>query len=292
LPADGLRALVLVPTPDYPEPWRWAYDVEAQALEQAGIAVEPAPWTEARDLSGFDCVLPLVVWGYHLRFAEWLRLLDRLESEPVPCINPPALLRWNSDKLYLAELGTKGVPTVETLPVDKLTGEALAEARAHFGSDNVVVKPPVSASATGTFLLRAGEGVPPEVAGQRMLVQPFVEGVATEGEYSLIFFGGRFSHAIVKRPKTGDFRVQPHLGGVDLPCAPPDGAEELARAALAAAPAEATYARVDMVPGREGLQIIELELIEPALFLHHAPDGGAAFASAVRGAVEQPEADR
>ena len=87
---------------------------------------------------------------------------------------------------------------------------------------------------------------------------------------------------MVKRPKAGDFRVQPHLGGTTVTCAAPAGGIEIARAALAATPAKATYARVDMVPDGSGnLMIMELELVEPALFLDHAPDGGAAFAKAI-----------
>jgi len=119
-----------------------------------------------------------------------------------------------------------------------------------------------------------------------MLVQPFLRSVAEEGEYSIMLFGGRFSHAIVKRPRAGDYRVQPHLGGTELPCTAPAGAIDLAHAALAAAPAEAVYARVDMVRDNDGeLAIIELELIEPSLWLQHAGDGGASFVSAIRAAL-------
>ena len=119
-----------------------------------------------------------------------------------------------------------------------------------------------------------------------MIVQPMIEEIAVEGEFSLMLFDGEFSHAVVKRPKRGDFRVQPHLGGVTLPSAPPPGGIELAKQALAAAPATATYARVDMVPDDEGtLRIMELELVEPALFLDHAPDGGAAFTRSILSAV-------
>ena len=115
-----------------------------------------------------------------------------------------------------------------------------------------------------------------------MMIQPFLRSVTDEGEYSLMLFGGRFSHCIVKRPKTGDYRVQPHLGGSEQPVAAPEGAVALAEAALAAAPCEAAYARVDMVRGNDGLlSVIELELIEPALWLQHAPDGGASFAAAI-----------
>lgn len=283
------HVLILVPDLAYPEPWAWAFHVEAHALRSAGFQVSARPWTAPGNLESFAAVLPLVVWGYHERFDEWQALLDRLERERSRCINPVPLLRWNSDKSYLAELDGRGVPSVPTLAVGALDEHALREARERFGCEQLVVKPPVSASATGTFLVEPGQPVPTEVAGRRMLVQPFMASIASQGEYSLMLFAGRFSHAIVKTPKTGDFRVQPHLGGTERPCPPPAGAEALARAALAVPPAEAVYARVDMVADDEGkLRIMELELIEPALWLQHAPDQGAGFASAVRRAIEQP----
>jgi glutathione synthase/RimK-type ligase-like ATP-grasp enzyme len=289
LAASKPHVLILVPDPLYPEPWAWAFHVEAEVLRSAGFEVTARPWTAPGDLRPFDAVLPLVVWGYHLRYAEWLALLDRLEAEQAPCLNPPSLLRWNGDKAYLAELEAKGVPTVPTLTVDALNAAALGRARAQFGCEQLVIKPAVSASATGTFLLGPGDPMPDEASGRRMLVQPFMSAIARDGEYSLMLFDGRFSHAIVKTPKSGDFRVQPHLGGSERPCPAPDGAIELALLALAAAPAEAIYARVDMVADDAGqYRIMELELIEPALWLQHAPDGGAGFASAVRRAIEQP----
>jgi glutathione synthase/RimK-type ligase-like ATP-grasp enzyme len=284
-----MRAVVLTPAPDYWEPWGWAYDVEAAALEAAGIAVEPRAWTELGDLAGVDAVLPLVAWGYHSRVAEWLALLDRMDAaDAPPMLNPPALLRWNSDKAYLAGLAAAGVATVASRTVEALDEDALAEARATFG-DQLVVKPLVSASADDTFRIRPGDPIPARVRGKRMLVQPFMRSIAAQGEYSLMLFGGVFSHAVVKRPKPGDFRVQPHLGGSETPCEPPPGAIDLAKAALAAAPAAAAYARVDMVADPDGaLRIMELELIEPALWLQHAPDQGAAFARAIASAIERP----
>lgn len=274
------RAIVLVPAPDYPERWDWAYDVEAAALERGGLSVDACPWTELDALSG-DIVLPLVAWGYHARFATWLALLDRLEAEGANVANPVPVLRWNSDKKYLVELGARGIPTIPTRYVPAFDAIALAEARADFGAD-LVIKPPVSAAADGTFRLGPADGAPAGALGQPMMIQPFLPSVAAEGEYSLLLFDGGFSHAVVKRPKAGDYRVQPHLGGREKACVPPDGAIELAQRALAAAPAETTYARVDLIRGRDGdLKVIELELIEPSLWLEHAPDGGASFAAAV-----------
>ncbi|HYC95448.1 MAG TPA: hypothetical protein VEB39_07095 [Sphingomicrobium sp.] len=282
-----MRAAILVPAPDYPEDWDWAYEVEAAVLLRAGFSVESRPWTEAGDLSGFDLVMPLVAWGYHLDPPRWHELLDRMERERWPVLNAVPLLRWNSDKRYLAKLGLKGVATIPTRLVERLDEVALAEARADFGEE-LVIKPPVSAAADGTHRLGVHDLLPDDARGGPMMVQPFLRSVADEGEYSILLFGGRFSHAIVKRPKAGDYRVQPHLGGTELPCSPPEGAIELAHAALAAAPATAAYARVDMVRDNQGqLAIIELELIEPSLWLQHAPDGGAAFASAVKAALTQ-----
>ena len=284
-----MKCAVLVPDPEYPEAWNWAYDVQADALKASGAQVDAVPWTRAGDLTGYDLILPLVVWGYHLQYTEWLALLDRFERLALPVINPPALLRWNSDKAYLAEFDARGIPTVHTMAVDALDEHALAGARTRFGCDELVVKPPVSASATGTHRLRANDRIPDDVAGERMLIQPFMPSVAIEGEYSILLFDDVYSHALVKRPKAGDFRVQPHLGGTEVPCGPPPGAVDLAKAALAAAPAPATYARVDMVADEQGeLRIMELELIEPSLWLDLAPDRGAAFVDAVRNAALNP----
>jgi glutathione synthase/RimK-type ligase-like ATP-grasp enzyme len=282
-----MRIAVLVPAPEYPEPWRWAYDVEADALIKAGAVVEPVVWTDAGDLSGFDLVLPLVAWGYHLDYARWLAFLEQAERTGIQLINPPELLRWNSDKAYLAELGDAGVPTVPTLAVESCCDADLEEARRRFGCDWLVIKPPVSASAMGAHRIGSSDDLPAGSRGKPMIVQPLIEEISRTGEFSLMLFNGQFSHAVVKRPRSGDFRVQEYHGGVTRPCgAPPEGAIGLAQAALAAAPAKATYARVDIVPDGEGtLRIMELELIEPSLFLDHAHDGGAAFTKAILSAA-------
>jgi len=280
-----VRAAILTPDPDYPEAWDWAYDVEAEVLRRAGIEVEPRPWTDVGDLDGFDLVMPLVAWGYHLDPSRWHALLDRLERDKAKVLNPVTLLRWNSDKRYLAELGDKSLSVIPTRLVGALDEAALADARMEYG-DQLVIKPPVSAAADGTHRLGPNDPLPDGSRGREMMVQPFLGSVADEGEYSIMLFGGVFSHAIVKRPKPGDYRVQPHLGGTEEPCEAPPGAIELARSALAAAPAEAAYARVDLVRDDNGaLAVIELELIEPSLWLQHAPDGGASFARVVTEAI-------
>jgi glutathione synthase/RimK-type ligase-like ATP-grasp enzyme len=277
-----VRVAFLVPAPDYPTEWSWAYNAEAPALEAAGIEVVPLPWTKTGDLSAFDLILPKLVWGYHMHYPEWLDLLARLERQQFPVANPVPLLRWNGDKSYLEELAAKGIASVPSMTVSELDEAHLDDARAHFGCDELVVKPLISASAHGTFRLGSADPVPEEVRSRRMLVQPWLKAIVDSGEWSLMFFDGVFSHAVAKVPIAGEFRVQPEYGGIVQRCEPPAGSVSLAEAALAAAPAASTYARVDIVVGNEGtLQVIELELIEPALFLAHAPEAGPRFAEAV-----------
>ena len=280
------RVAILVPTPDYYEKWQPAFARKAAALTAVGLIVEQRVWTDPGDLSGYDLILPLFAWGYQRDVAVWYALLDRLESEALPVVNPVPVLRWNSDKAYLAELGAKGVTVVPTIEVAALGEAVLAAARAELDAEEVVIKPAISGGADGTHRIAAGAAVPADALGQRRLVQPLMPGILTEGEFSLFFFDGKFSHAIVKRPASGDFRVQEQFGGRERDWGASAEAQALAAAALAAPPAPPVYARVDMVGDAAGkLHIMELELIEPSLFLHHAPDKGAAFGRAVYAAI-------
>ena len=213
-------------------------------------------------------------------------------------LNPPALLRWNSDKAYLAELGRQGRADGRDATVDALDEAALAAARAAFGGE-LVIKPPVSASADGTFRLGPGDAIPDSVRGRRMLIQPFMPSIADEGEYSLMLFGGEYQPRHRQAAQGRRFpRPAASWRNRDAVRAARRARSSWRSAALAAAPAAAAYARVDMVADDDGeLLIMELELIEPALWLQHAPDGGAAFApprSAQRSSArnEQPLADR
>ena len=275
---------ILIPAEDYEEDWS-VLKTDYQRL--FGDAVAFRRWTAPGDLSGFDLVSPLIAWGYHRDCAMWFALLDRIEAEDVVMCNPVSVLRWNSDKSYLAELGTAGVATVPTLVSDALDQTALDRARATFDTQELVVKPPVSGGADGTYRLATNEPLPESVTGKRMMIQPFLPSIATEGEYSLFYFGGVFSHSIIKRPAAGDFRVQDQFGGYEEAVVAPAAAKALAQSALTAT-ARITrtdvlaYARVDMLrDGDSNFRLMELELIEPSLFLRFANDKGAAFAKAM-----------
>lgn len=249
-------------------------------LRAVGIEAVLTAFADELDLRGFQAATPLLAWGYHERIDLWSARLDDLERSGLPILNPVPTLRWNSRKTYLAELEARGVPIVPTVFVDEVTHEALDAARAHFATPLVVAKPVISAGAMGTVRLAPGDpldGAPPGSA----MIQPYLPAIVGEGEVSLIYFGGQFSHAVVKIAAPGDFRVQARLGGAARGLAAASR-EALAAAdiVLAACSHRLDYARVDLIRGADGrLLLMELEAIEPDLFLQHAPDGGAAFAA-------------
>ena len=279
-----MRLAFLSPVPEYEENWS---HIKADYIRLFGEDTTFVDWTKADNLSDFDLVTPLLAWGYPRDTATWFALLDQMQAEGVNVSNPVGVLRWNSDKSYLAELGAAGIATVPTRMSDALDQAALDDARIAFGSDILVIKPPISGGADGTFRLAASEELPNSVAGKRMMIQPYLPNIAAEGEYSLFYFGGTFSHSIIKRPAPGDFRVQDQFGGYEEVIAAPAAANALADAALAATSNitgtdTLAYARVDMLRGDDGhFRLMELELIEPSLFLRFADDEGAAFAAAI-----------
>ena len=256
---------------------RWKPSLARYLALFAALRVEavPIPWTEP--LSGFDAATPLLAWGYHRQAPRWQAVLH---NTSINMINPSSVLLWNTTKTYLEGLGEAGVSVVPTQAFSAPTPADVAAAFDHFGTDTVVVKPQVSAGSHLTRRTHRGEAcVPPACP---VLVQPFLEAVSGEGELSLFFFGGRFSHAARKVATGGDFRIQPQFGGAFSRFDPDDEAMDLARATLAAAPDGIVYARVDMIRLASGaLALMELEAIEPDLYLDLAPDGGAAFADAV-----------
>jgi hypothetical protein len=271
---------ILTPDPGYHERWQVGAD-EYRAL--FGNCVTFRAWNDAGDLSGFDLILPLLAWGYPASPSRWFGALDSWEAQALPFANPIPLLRWNTDKDYLLDLETAGVAIVPTIEVHGLQVGDLEEARAQLGCDTIIIKPPISAGAHKTYCLGRSDPIPFDVLETEMLVQPMMQAIKDEGEYSLFYFNGVLSHAILKKPAAGDFRVQEQFGGREVSIVAPAEAQSLAEASIAAAPISPLYARVDMVRDGQGqFRLMELEMIEPSLFLSFAPGGGAAFAKAVK----------
>ena len=270
---------ILTPDPDYEENWGY---VAAQYRGLFGDGLAFRTWNDAGDLTEFDLVLPLLAWGYQREPARWFRALDGWEAADARFANPIATLRWNTNKDYLFDLAEAGIAIVPTRLAHHLSTDDIAAARAAFACDGLVIKPTISGGADATYRLGQADSVPFDVLEREMLIQPLMPAIASEGEFSLFYFAGTFSHAILKIPQSGDFRVQEQFGGREISIAAPAAARALSNAALAAAPGPHIYARVDMVRGDDGgFALMELELIEPSLFLDHAVDKGATFAGAI-----------
>jgi glutathione synthase/RimK-type ligase-like ATP-grasp enzyme len=280
--------LILVPARDEPrfgDSWRPLFERLSGPLRAKGLTTEAQPWTDAIEKDQARLVMPSLAWGYHGRQGEWFRFLDRLELDGVRVANPAAVMRWNSTKTYLVELAGKGAPVVPTHAHDRLSEEAVDAAFDAFGVDEVVVKPQVSAGSHETIRVKRHGSLAGGPSGPA-LIQPFLPAVGEEGELSLFFFDGHFSHAVTKVAVEGDFRVQPQFGGRVSEIAPEPEALRAAEMVLKAVGAPLTYARVDLIRGLEHTpQLMELEVIEPDLFLEHAHDKGAAFVEAVTKAL-------
>ena len=263
-------------------------DVElAGALGMLGVESAIVDWDDAEvDWTGYSGVVVRTCWDYHLDPARFLGWLAMLERAGVPVWNDPATIRWNHSKSYLGDLAAAGVTTVPTRWVARGASDRLAAVLDAAGWDDVVVKPAVSASAYGTWRAsRSGDDREADfrrlVDAGPVLVQPFMEAVQTGGEWSLCFIDGRYSHAVLKSPRPGDFRVQESWGGRSERMDPPAGLIAEARAVLAAAPAGTLYARVDGCVEAGRFHLMELELIEPYLFLARVPGSAALLASAL-----------
>jgi hypothetical protein len=243
-------------------------------LEELGISYELLAWSDPDvDWSRFTHVLIKSTWDYFDYYPEFLVWLDKLEALETSVLNPVATLRWNSSKNYLLELKAKGYPCVagQILPKGTVTTlEALHDA---LGFETLVVKPLVSGGAKNTLKITRGAGKELEdkiaslLQEEDFLVQPYIPEIVAVGEYSLIFFNGVFSHAVLKSPAVDDFRVQHYYGGTIQEITPDSKMLASAQALVASFAKDSLYARVDGVVIDGVFHLMELELIEPYLFL-------------------------
>jgi len=246
----------------------------AAALRERGAAATPAVWDASTvDWASFDRIVLRSVWDYHLRVEEFAAWIDARAADGTRLLNPASLVRWNLHKAYLADLAAAGHAVIETVRVPRGEPMSLAALLGERGWKEAVVKPAVSASAHRTF--RVGRSEAPSRQGELdtivsagdALVQPLAPEVLDAGEWSLVFVAGTFSHAVLKRGAAGEFRVQEEYGGRATPGDPGPAVLAQAAAVLAAAPGLSTYARVDGIVRDGAFVLMELELIEPVLYL-------------------------
>jgi glutathione synthase/RimK-type ligase-like ATP-grasp enzyme len=263
------------------------------ALDEIGIDSQATVWSDASiDWLAFDALIIRSPWDYFERLAEFRAWLDARIASGVRMCNSADILDWNFDKRYLQDLAAAGVSLVPTIVVPR--GEhpdvaALARAR---GWDDIVIKPTISGGAYGTHRLRIEDAdkyraeIARTLLDRGLLIQPFLPEILTDGELSLLFFDGVFSHAVCKRAKAGEYRVQFQYGGTDETVEVPNEWIEGARTCVAAAPSLPVYARVDGVIRAGQFLLMELEVFEPLMFLARHPDAPGRFARAIQGRLQ------
>ncbi|HEX7130588.1 MAG TPA: hypothetical protein VF217_11065 [Rhodanobacteraceae bacterium] len=268
-----------------------------RALEAAGAQVTIARWDDPKvDWSSFDLALLRSTWDYARRLPEFLQWIGRAAA-CTRLLNPPEVVRWNTDKHYLAQLHRAGVPVVPSAfaePGEDAPRALEAFLQTYPDAEDVVIKPSVGAGSKDAqrhardslddmqaHLKRLLD------AGRCALMQPYLSSVDAHGETALLFFDGEYSHAIRKgpllargaEPARGLFAVE------EITAREPSNAErELALRALAAIPFERPllYARVDLIHDESGApRLLELELTEPSVFLAHAAGSAERFARAI-----------
>lgn len=262
---------------DYVSDDEWAI----KPLQNLGWEVETVSWrAENVDWSKFEAVIIRTPWDYQDSPEEFLELLQRIENS-TRLENPLKIVKWNLSKTYLRELKEKDVKIVPTLFCDELIDEdVFASWFEKFEADEIIIKPIVSATAQDTFRLRRFLPELTEVfRNRKYMVQPFMKNIIEEGEYSLFYFGGDFSHAILKTPKQNDFRVQEEFGGEIRAIKPSEKLLSTGENALKQIGQKLLYARVDFVRDEmDDFALMELELIEPSLYFRMDRDSPKRFA--------------
>ena len=264
-------------------------DLAHAPLRALGWQVDTVPWNRAGvEWGEYDAVVIRSTWDYQADPEAFLAALAEVERAGTPLYNPLDLVRWNLRKTYLRDLAARGVPIVPTVWRDGLGAGGLAEVLDAVGANDVVVKPVVGASSEGAFRLdrravreKAGE-VEAYYAGRALMAQPFVPSVTREGEFSLFYFNNAYSHAVLKTPKDADFRVQEEHGGRIRAVEPEAELRAAGDAVLRALETVPLYARADFVRAPAGgFWLMELELIEPALYFRMDTEAPARFARAL-----------
>lgn len=268
---------------DVPEADRENFARIVAAGAVRGLRFETAYWDDAElPQRGFAAAVIRSTWDYYEHAERFAPALEAHVRAGLPVFNRPEVVRWNGRKAYLRELGTAAI---ETVWAERADAHAVAQAFDALDAAEIVIKPQVGAGSIGTVRLRRNAWSEADLIGGprgSAMLQPYLRSIETEGERSLFWFGGAFSHAIRKTPRTGDWLANIPGKASFVAEAAPAAAMEAAEVARARAPGDLLYVRIDLVLGDDGAwRVIEIEAIEPHLFLDLAPEAADRFVAAV-----------
>lgn len=260
-----------------------------------GFAASSVVWNDpAVDWNRFDVALIRSTWDYPDEPAHFTRVLAAIEASTCRLYNPPAAVRWNMDKGYLFDLADWGAPIIPTYRAADADPAALRETFASRGWTQAILKPVIGLGAAHVRRVALDEldaalaGLREEPDGGDYLLQPFLDSVVTEGEWSFIYFNGQLSHVLLKQPAPGDYRVQGIYGGTVRPADPTPHDRQQAAAVLARLPFNLLYARLDFVRAGDDLMVIEVELIEPIFSFNLVPESIDRLVAATQARFESP----
>jgi len=263
-------------------------DLSFAPMAELGWQVDMVPWRRDVDWNDYDLVYICTPWDYQNDVDGFLDVLATVEQSSARLCNSLQLVRWNLEKTYLQELESRGADIVPSRFFDRFDARRVEACFDAHGTGRIVLKPVVGANSDNIFVVTGPmrDDVADELrdvfAKRPFFVQPFMDSVQGEGEYSLFFFGGEYSHAILKKPRAGDFRSQEEHGADILSVEAPEALVEIARNVLGVVNPQPVYVRADFVRGKgERFLLMELELIEPSLYLRMDPQAPVRFAKAI-----------
>jgi len=263
-------------------------DLAVAPLAKRGWQVETLPWNRPGvDWKRYQLVVVRSTWDYQHHSDKFLDVLATIERSGVRLENGSEIARWNMRKTYLRDLATRGVEIAPTFWRERLGAGELSPLFEELRSDEAVIKPVMSGNAEGAWRLDRGRvkdlafEIEAYFADRPLMLQPFQRGIVEEGEYSMIYLNGVHSHSILKIPKRGDFRVQEEHGSKIIPVSPEPGLRAAGDAAIAAIGQKLLYARADLVRSDDTFRVMELELVEPALYLRTESGAPDRFADAI-----------
>jgi glutathione synthase/RimK-type ligase-like ATP-grasp enzyme len=249
-----------------------------QFLQLKGLKIEKAIWNDPQvDWKNYDLAIIKSPWDYFNLIEDFYRWLEDLKFKNIKLLNPIATLKWNADKHYLADIEKAGMAVVESIFLEIGNQVNVADYFEQLNTEKIIIKPCVSGGSKNTFKVSVDNA--DEINDQlkillkeeSFIAQPFLKEIENEGEWSFLFFDGKFSHALLKKAKAGDFRVQHSHGGTIHPQKAPKDLLETAEQYVTQFAKDCLYARVDGVVVDGKFQLMELELIEPYLFLGTHP---------------------
>lgn len=273
------QSIAFLSTDDLEDYFVWD-NLLIQPFSQHGVHVDVISWHVTDiDWSQYDAVIVRSTWDYQEHADAFIDKLIEITKHDTVLINPLSLMQWNISKRYLQILQTQGITIIPSVFFDSVAISDIYAQFAYFDTQEIIIKPLISANSDNTFrldhtnLIAQAGPLSNIFSTTPCVIQPFLDSVINEGEYSLFYFNGEYSHTIRKVPKSGDFRVQEEHGGELITVIPDERQLSAAAKVLAALPEKSLYARVDLIRNPRAQkddiwQLMEVELIEPSLYFN------------------------